>query len=127
MAGLDGAQRCRGWVVEGTILHPHPVKRTHLLLALLLHLKPCAQVDTLVMQNLGYFQLKASPGLWELSIAAGRSRDLYQIVSATSGSALSTGFGWGRKHAAAGHELADAAGKDYATQVLMHSFTGATW
>ena len=83
------------------------------------------QVDTLVMQNLGYFQLKASPGLWELSIATGRSRDLYQVVSATSGSALSTGWGWGRKHAAAGHELADAADKDYATQVLMHSFTGA--
>jgi hypothetical protein len=29
------------------------------------------QVDTLVMQNLGYFQLKASPGLWQLSIAPG--------------------------------------------------------
>lgn len=75
------------------------------------------------MQNLGYFQLKASPGLWELSIAPGRSRDLYQILSATSGSALSTGWGWGRKHAAAGNELADS-GKDHATQVLMHSFTG---
>lgn len=83
------------------------------------------QVDTLVMQNLGYFQLKASPGLWELSIAPGRSRDLYQIVSATSGSALATGWGRARSHAAAGQELAESTGKDYATQVLMHSFTGA--
>lgn len=84
------------------------------------------QVDTLVMQNLGYFQLKASPGLWELSIAPGRSRDLYQVVSATSGSALATGWGRARSPTAqvAGQELAESTGKDYATQVLMHSFTG---
>jgi hypothetical protein len=85
------------------------------------------QVDTLVMQNLGYFQLKASPGLWELSIAPGRSRDLYQIVSATSGSALATGWGRARSPSSqvAGQELAESTtGEDYATQVLMHSFTG---
>jgi len=27
--------------------------------------------DTLVMQNLGYFQLQASPGLWRLGLAQG--------------------------------------------------------
>lgn len=46
-------------------------------------------VDTLVMSNLGYFQLKAGPGLWQLRLAPGRSEELYTIASATglSGSA----------------------------------------
>jgi len=35
--------------------------------------------DTLVMQNLGYFQLQANPGLWSLSLAAGRASDLFDI------------------------------------------------
>eukprot|EP00210_Caulerpa_lentillifera_P000666 g643.t1 len=37
------------------------------------------EVDTLVMSNLGYFQLKANPGRWHLSLAQGRSRELYFI------------------------------------------------
>lgn len=80
------------------------------------------QVDTLVMQNLGYFQLKASPGLWELSIAPGRSRDLYQIHSATSGSALATGWGVRRGTSSSSTQL--AAASDFSTEVLLHSFTG---
>lgn len=36
-------------------------------------------VDTIVMENLGYFQLKAQPGAWDLSIADGRSSELYQF------------------------------------------------
>lgn len=40
-------------------------------------------VDTLVMANLGYFQLKAAPGLWQLSLAPGRSRDIYGLKSST--------------------------------------------
>lgn len=36
-------------------------------------------VDTLVMSNLGYYQLKANPGRWHLSLAPGRSRELYSI------------------------------------------------
>jgi UDP-glucose:glycoprotein glucosyltransferase len=83
------------------------------------------QVDTLVMQNLGYFQLKASPGLWELGIAPGRSRDLYQIVTATSGSALNTAWGWGRRPTGGGSSAAQqTSSSDYSTQVLLHSFTG---
>ena len=41
--------------------------------------------DTIVMQNLGYFQLKAPmPGSWALSLAPGRSAELYQLdASAT--------------------------------------------
>ncbi|CDR44703.1 CYFA0S15e01728g1_1 [Cyberlindnera fabianii] len=37
--------------------------------------------DTSVMTNLGYFQLKANPGIWNLSIKEGRSSDLYDLVS----------------------------------------------
>jgi UDP-glucose:glycoprotein glucosyltransferase len=37
------------------------------------------QTDTLIMQNLGYFQLKANPGLWKLSLAEGRASQLYTI------------------------------------------------
>lgn len=37
------------------------------------------QSDTLVMQNLGYFQLQANPGLFVLNLAEGRASDLYTI------------------------------------------------
>lgn len=36
--------------------------------------------DTLVMANLGYFQLKASPGAFNLHIVDGRSSELYSMV-----------------------------------------------
>jgi UDP-glucose:glycoprotein glucosyltransferase len=39
-------------------------------------------VDTIVMSNLAYFQLKASPGRFSLSLAPGRSRQLYAIDGA---------------------------------------------
>merc|ERR1740139_969688 len=35
--------------------------------------------DTLVMSDLGYFQLKAAPGVWEIQLAPGPSSDVYQI------------------------------------------------
>ncbi len=41
---------------------------------------PATVSDTLVMQNLGYWQLKAQPGVWSVSLAAGRASDLYDIV-----------------------------------------------
>eukprot|EP00250_Pteridium_aquilinum_P011892 c20372_g1_i1 orf=227-5122(+) len=34
-------------------------------------------VDTIVMANLGYWQLKAAPGVWTLKLAPGKSSDLY--------------------------------------------------
>lgn len=37
--------------------------------------------DTIVMANLGYFQLKANPGAWSLRLRPGRSDDIYSIVS----------------------------------------------
>lgn len=39
------------------------------------------QVDTLVMSNFGYFQLKARPGVWNLTLVAGRSSELYSVVA----------------------------------------------
>lgn len=37
--------------------------------------------DTIVMANLGYFQLKAHPGAWILRLRKGRSEDIYQILT----------------------------------------------
>lgn len=38
-----------------------------------------ARFDTIVMANLGYFQLKASPGAWDLRLRNGRSAAIYTI------------------------------------------------
>ncbi|KAM7403318.1 hypothetical protein PAMA_003984 [Pampus argenteus] len=38
-------------------------------------------VDTIVMANLGYFQLKANPGAWILKLRKGRSEEIYKIYS----------------------------------------------
>ena len=38
-----------------------------------------AYSDTLVMKNLGYYQLKANPGAWQIRLA-GRSDDLYEVL-----------------------------------------------
>lgn len=37
--------------------------------------------DTIVMANLGYFQLKAKPGAWNIQLRSGRSADIYEVVS----------------------------------------------
>uniref|UniRef100_A0A672JT15 UDP-glucose ceramide glucosyltransferase-like 1 n=1 Tax=Salarias fasciatus TaxID=181472 RepID=A0A672JT15_SALFA len=37
--------------------------------------------DTIVMANLGYFQLKANPGAWTLRLRKGRSEEIYQILT----------------------------------------------
>ena len=38
-------------------------------------------MDTIVMANLGYLQLKSNPGRWFLNLREGRSAELYDIVS----------------------------------------------
>ncbi|RZF43620.1 hypothetical protein LSTR_LSTR010879 [Laodelphax striatellus] len=38
-------------------------------------------VDTIVMANLGYFQLKANPGAWILRLRQGRSSEIFDITS----------------------------------------------
>jgi UDP-glucose:glycoprotein glucosyltransferase len=37
--------------------------------------------DTIVMANLGYFQFKANPGLWQISLKPGRSSKIFNIDS----------------------------------------------
>eukprot|EP00891_Asterochloris_glomerata_P001730 jgi/Astpho2/1730/e_gw1.00032.131.1_t len=42
------------------------------------------QLDTLVMSNLGYFQLKAGPGVWDLQLApGGRSSEAHSLLQET--------------------------------------------
>ncbi|XP_013591506.1 PREDICTED: UDP-glucose:glycoprotein glucosyltransferase isoform X2 [Brassica oleracea var. oleracea] len=43
-------------------------------------------VDTLVMANLGYWQMKVSPGVWYLQLAPGRSSELYVLKGGNDGS-----------------------------------------
>ena len=38
--------------------------------------------DTIVMANLGYFQLKAHPGRWDLRLRPGKSADIFNIAEA---------------------------------------------
>ncbi|KAN0061637.1 killer toxin resistant protein [Thecaphora frezii] len=49
------------------------------------------RVDTMVMANLAYLQFKAEPGLWRLAIRAGRSAQLYEMVSVGNGGWESAG------------------------------------
>ncbi|KAF9398057.1 hypothetical protein BGX21_008225 [Mortierella sp. AD011] len=37
--------------------------------------------DTLVMANMGYFQLKANPGVWEMLLRPGRTTEVFSIES----------------------------------------------
>ena len=37
--------------------------------------------DTVVMQNLGYFQLQAAPGRWRIRLAEGRATDLFELAT----------------------------------------------
>ncbi len=45
------------------------------------------------MANLGYFQLKAKPGLWQLQLAPGRSREVYRLHSSSGTSDSTNGEG----------------------------------
>ena len=47
-------------------------------------------VDTLVMENLGYWQMKVSPGIWHLMLAPGRSSELYLLKEEDGGSQKTT-------------------------------------
>ncbi|KAJ3135593.1 hypothetical protein HK100_002475 [Physocladia obscura] len=38
-------------------------------------------VDTITMTNLGYLQLKANPGIWQMRLREGRSREVYRLES----------------------------------------------
>ncbi|KAI6191748.1 UDP-glucose:glycoprotein glucosyltransferase 1 [Aphelenchoides bicaudatus] len=43
-----------------------------------------ALYDTIVMSNLGYFQLKAAPGAWILQLREGKSKNIYEIKNHTN-------------------------------------------
>ncbi|KAI5789894.1 UDP-glucose:glycoprotein glucosyltransferase-domain-containing protein [Pyronema domesticum] len=48
--------------------------------------------DTIIMANLGYFQFKANPGIWEMSLKRGRSDEIFTIDSfGTAGPSKPTG------------------------------------
>ncbi|KAL2460508.1 UDP-glucose:glycoprotein glucosyltransferase [Abeliophyllum distichum] len=47
-------------------------------------------VDTLVMANLGYWQMKVFPGVWYLQLAPGRSSELYVMKEDADGSQETT-------------------------------------
>ncbi|KAM4771197.1 UDP-glucose:glycoprotein glucosyltransferase 1 [Rhinophrynus dorsalis] len=62
-------------------------------------------VDTIVMANLGYFQLKANPGAWILRLRKGRSEDIYNIYS---------------------HEGTDSDTGDSEVVIVLHNFRSKT-
>ncbi|OAD52233.1 UDP-glucose:glycoprotein glucosyltransferase [Eufriesea mexicana] len=48
-------------------------------------------VDTIVMANLGYFQLKANPGEWILRLRQGRSAEIYDFTTISGQDVLQNG------------------------------------
>lgn len=61
-----GGQPPRGLMIRlGTATNPHVV-------------------DTIVMSNLGYYQLKANPGVWDLTLAPGRGSEIYEVQNMRS-------------------------------------------
>jgi UDP-glucose:glycoprotein glucosyltransferase len=63
--------------------------------------------DTIIMANLGYFQFKAKPGFYNLTLQKGRSKEIFKIDSAgTLGYSPQTG--------------------DETTEIALTSFRGAT-
>lgn len=65
-------------------------------------------VDTIVMANLGYLQLKANPGVWRLDLKDGRSKEIFKLQSVGS-------EGWSSRDV-------DAIGYD----IVLSSFEGST-
>ncbi|CAM9945547.1 unnamed protein product, partial [Laminaria digitata] len=64
--------------------------------------------DTVVMNNLGYFQLQASPGVWELALADGRASDVYEIIArADEGGGSGGGGGSGSSSTTTVHAARD--------------------
>ncbi|ETE70311.1 UDP-glucose:glycoprotein glucosyltransferase 1, partial [Ophiophagus hannah] len=63
------------------------------------------KVDTIVMANLGYFQLKANPGSWILRLREGRSEEIYEIFQ---------------------HEGTDSSGSQEEVIVVLNSFRSKT-
>ena len=65
-------------------------------------------VDTIVMANLGYLQLKANPGVWTLDLKDGRSKEIFELQSVGS-------EGWSSRDVGA-----------IGTDIVLTSFEGIT-
>jgi UDP-glucose:glycoprotein glucosyltransferase len=80
--GVDAVLELEALVVEG---HAREVPTNKPPRGLQLELRGAgeeeAREDTSIMANLGYFQLKANPGFWHLSIRPGRSSEVYELES----------------------------------------------
>ena len=76
--------------------------------------------DTLVMQNLGYYQLKAQPGVWSLALAEGRSADLYDVVVPLGGAKSGSSIGYNVGYSGDGSDLYPVKTLD----VIVRDFTG---
>ena len=75
--------------------------------------------DTLVMQNLGYFQLRAGPGYWKVDLANGtKSRELYETVEASD----RRGFGYRSRRRGAAHVFDAAAPASDGVAVVVDDF-----
>ena len=62
------------------LTHYKPPNGLQLVLIDMLNSKKNVVTDTLVMQNLGYFQLKTQPGSFRVALAEGRASVLYAIA-----------------------------------------------
>lgn len=82
------------------------------------------------MSNLEYFQLKAYPGKWLLSLAPGRSSEIYSIVSSTGIDTGSPELGSDSEEEADAEQQQDSmdGGEglvgDVSTQVIVSSLSG---
>ncbi|KAL3084473.1 hypothetical protein niasHS_009244 [Heterodera schachtii] len=83
-----------------------------------------ALFDTIVMANLGYFQLKAGPGAWILRLRDGRSKQIYALKSSVDAENIGI-FGQTEASANGGGQ---GGGEDDVEElhVLVDSFSGRT-
>ncbi|WFD00126.1 killer toxin resistant protein [Malassezia yamatoensis] len=79
-SGVQAGYTVRSLLVEG---HARAVEgdTPHGLQLLLTTAHNQQVLDTIVMENMGYFQFRAQPGLWSLQIRDGRSADVYEMQS----------------------------------------------
>ena len=75
--------RLTSLLIAGTctdLTHHKPPNGLQLVLQFMDGSDPSRNTDTLVMQNLGYFQLQAQPGVWTLRLDEGRASELYALA-----------------------------------------------
>ncbi|RKO83990.1 UDP-glucose:Glyco protein glucosyltransferase-domain-containing protein, partial [Blyttiomyces helicus] len=75
-------------------------------------------VDTITMANLGYLQLKANPGVWDLRLREGRSRSIYEFEAVVDSHAAQ----YRRRRRDNNTDLLGDAG----ARVVVNSFEGVT-